>query len=374
MSAPRPTNSRSSLPWRRWATLAGLTCALFTAVALLATGQSYFLIVYMSDGKDQAVDLQGLLVRNFIIWNMWALATPLLVWFARRFPLDGRRRLRHLLLQVGFSFLVSVGEVALDVPVLLLIPLREMSTKSPVQLFQLVFFSEILGYLLVCGAVLGVSQATAYYRKYRERELQASQLASQLAEAHLQVLKMQLQPHFLFNTLHAISALMHQDVELADRMLARLGELLRSTLEHAGTQEVALRDELDFIHPYLEIEQARLGPRLSVAIDVEAAALDAQVPNLLLQPLVENAIRHGIAPRSGPGRIEIWARRENGHLQLRVRDNGRGLAANYTEGVGVGNTRARLRQLYGSDHDFTLSNRQGGGLEVVVAVPFRSHG
>jgi two-component system LytT family sensor kinase len=184
------------------------------------------------------------------------------------------------------------------------------------------------------------------------------------------VLKMQLHPHFLFNTLHAISALMHKDVELADRMIARLGELLRSTLEHVGTQEVALRDELEFIKPYLEIEQARLGPRLTVQLDIDPEAMDANVPNLILQPLVENAIRHGIAPRAGAGHIEIHARRENGRVRLQVCDNGRGLATNYTEGVGVGNTRARLRQLYGEEHQFVMCNRPDGGLEVTVALPF----
>src|SRR5262249_41380866 len=161
---------------------------------------------------------------------------------------------------------------------------------------------------------------------------------------------------------------------LADSMLARLGELLRSALDSAGTQEVPLSQELDFIKPYLEIEQARLGSRLKVNFDIAPEALDVAVPNLLLQPLVENAIRHGIAPQPEAGHIEIRARREEKLLQLQVRDNGVGLASSYQEGVGVANTRARLRHLYGSDHRFEMDNGPGGGLVVRVAIPLREEG
>jgi LytS/YehU family sensor histidine kinase len=182
---------------------------------------------------------------------------------------------------------------------------------------------------------------------------------------------MQLHPHFLFNTLNAVSALMHQDVELADRMIARLGDLLRTTLDNADKQEVPLQQEIDFIRPYLEIEQARLGTRLSIGIDIDPNTVDARVPNLILQPLVENAVRHGIAPRPGPGRIEISARRENGHLHIQVRDDGAGIKQidRLKEGVGLSNTRARLEQLYGPAHRFELKN--GHGFTVSVTLPFR---
>jgi len=230
-------------------------------------------------------------------------------------------------------------------------------------------------YLVVYWTIVGVGHALAYYRKYREREMLAIMLESRLAQTQLQMLKMQLQPHFLFNTLNAISALMHQDVELADQMLARLAQLLRATLESAGTQEVPLKQELEFVELYLEIEQARFGPRLVVHIDAEAETMDAGVPNLILQPLVENAIRHGIAPRPQTGHIEIRARRENGELRVEIMDDGPGLAGDSSvpqrEGVGLTNTRARLRQLYGNAHQFTLANRAGGGLVVTVCVPFR---
>src|SRR5260370_14803796 len=168
----------------------------------------------------------------------------------------------------------------------------------------------------VYWAIVRMCHSYEYYRKYQEREQRAVQLEHQLTQAELQVLKMQLHPHFLFNTLNAISALMHKDVELADTMVARLGELLRSSLETIGTQEVPLRKELEFIQPYLEIEQARLRERLRVKMDIEPEAMDLQVPNMILQPLVENAIRHGIAPFSKRGQMEITARREDGKLRL----------------------------------------------------------
>jgi two-component system, LytTR family, sensor kinase len=186
---------------------------------------------------------------------------------------------------------------------------------------------------------------------------------------------MQLHPHFLFNTLNAISALMHQDVEVADRMIARLGELLRATLESADLQEVPLSQELEFIQPYLEIEQARLGPRLRVEVHVDDDARDGLVPNMLLQPLVENAIRHGIAPRTEPGSIAITAQRDNGSLRLQVRDDGPGMPSSgpsrSRNGLGLANTRARLQQLYGTASNLEVSNGRPAGLEVTVTIPFR---
>jgi LytS/YehU family sensor histidine kinase len=184
---------------------------------------------------------------------------------------------------------------------------------------------------------------------------------------------MQLHPHFLFNTLNAISALMHKDVRLADRLISRLGELLRTTLDDPGTQEVPLRRELEFLTPYLGIEQARLGPRLTVRLDVDDDFLDARVPYLILQPLVENAIRHGLAPRTGAGRLLIQARRDNGRLVLEVADDGVGvrLGRDFKEGIGLSNTRARLQALYGDEQSLALRPAVGGGLVVTATLPYR---
>src|SRR5262249_27134219 len=201
------------------------------------------------------------------------------------------------------------------------------------------------------------------HRRYRDRELATSRLEARLAQAQLQVLRTQLHPHFLFNTLNAISALMHKDVALADRMISRLGELLRATLDDPGSQEVTLRRELDFLSPYLEIEQARLGPRLAVRTGIDDGLLHSCLPYPVLQPLVENAMRHGLAPRSGSGRLTVRAWKDDGRLVLEVADNGPGVRfdRNFEEGIGLSNTRARLKALYGENHSLSLRPAPGGG-------------
>jgi len=208
---------------------------------------------------------------------------------------------------------------------------------------------------------------------YREQELAAAQLETQLVQAQLQALQMQLQPHFLFNTLHAISTLMHRDVDAAEKMLARLSDLLRLTLENGSTQTVMLKDELEFLKKYLEIEEIRFADRLTIRTAIAPDALDALVPNLILQPIVENAIRHGIAPRAQPGRVEITARRVDGKLRLEVQDDGPGLRpGNGREGLGLKNTRERLARLYQGAHRLELESPPEGGVRVTLEIPFRS--
>jgi two-component sensor histidine kinase len=228
--------------------------------------------------------------------------------------------------------------------------------------------------LLVYWVIVVVTYAFEYYRRYRERELRALELEKLLAQAKLQTLQMQLNPHFLFNTLHSISSLMHKDVEAADRMIVRLSDLLRAALESSDTQEVELQQELNFLRRYLEIEQTRLGSRLTVKMEIAPDTLKALVPNLILQPLVENAIRHGIEPRAQPGRIELRAERKDRTLALEVRDNGTGIreGEDFDEGVGLSNTRARLRGLYGEAHRFELRAAAGGGLLIEMSIPFQA--
>ena len=227
--------------------------------------------------------------------------------------------------------------------------------------------------LFVYGVVVSVAHAFDYYRKFHEREINTLELEKRLTQAKLQALQMQLNPHFLFNTLHAISALVHKDAEAADRMISRLSVLLRYTLESTDAHEVSLKEELAFLDRYLEIEKTRFGNRLSVLHDIAPETLNARVPNLLLQPLVENAILHGIEPQSKPGRIELRAHRDNEQLRIEVRDNGAGLPGGdlASEGVGLANTRARLQQLYGSRQSIEFSNAAEGGLRVRVTIPFR---
>jgi len=220
---------------------------------------------------------------------------------------------------------------------------------------------------------VSVSHAFGYYRQYQERALRATELEKRLTQARLQALQMQLNPHFLFNTLNAISSLMHRDVKAADRMLARLAELLRYALESTESQEVTLQKELAFLRRYLEIEQTRFGARLQVREEVAEGLLEALVPNLILQPLVENAIKHGIERRTRDGVIVLRAVEEDGKVVLEVSDNGPGLKPEGSgrKGIGLANTRARLEQLYGVDHAFELVNAEAGGLTVRVRIPFR---
>jgi sensor histidine kinase YesM len=227
--------------------------------------------------------------------------------------------------------------------------------------------------MMTYWAIVGLSHALAYHREAQARALRASQLGKHLVEAQLQSLQRQLQPHFLFNTLNAISALMHRDVEAADAMIARLSDLLRISLQMVGVQEVSLKEELDFLSKYLEIEQTRFRDRLTVVFDVHPGTLDALVPNLILQPLVENAIKHGIGPRPAPGTITIRSRCAGGLLELDVQDNGVGMSAarlsDFNRGVGLSNTRSRLEHLYGSLHRFEFRRPAEGGLLVLIALP-----
>jgi signal transduction histidine kinase len=224
------------------------------------------------------------------------------------------------------------------------------------------------------AAAVAVNYALLYYRESKERAIRASQLETRLVGAQLKTLQQQLHPHFLFNTLHAISALMHSDVDEADRTLMRLSDLLRLTLERLGEQEVTLDAELDFLHKYLKIERTRFADRLVVRYDIAPEALDALVPTLLLQPLVENAIKHGVARKSGAGHIDITARRDHDKLWIEVRDDGVGLSEDALtalhKGIGVSTTRVRLQHQFGADYRFEF-HRLTQGVGVVVAVPWR---
>jgi ligand-binding sensor domain-containing protein/two-component sensor histidine kinase len=230
------------------------------------------------------------------------------------------------------------------------------------------------GVLIGLVALVLVTSIWYLYKRDRDRELQASQLESQLTQAQLQILEMQLQPHFLFNTLNGIMVLIKQDPDMASRMIARLSEFLRLTLESAGEQEVTLRRELEYLSRYIQIEQLRFGDRLTVEQLVDPGVLEALVPNLILQPLVENAIKHGVSMRRGPAHICVEAVRENGSLTIHVRDNGGGMpAANggqFKEGIGIRNTRARMQHLYGTAHGFELSTPAGGGVDVRLTIPY----
>ncbi|HTL55414.1 MAG TPA: histidine kinase [Candidatus Limnocylindrales bacterium] len=302
-------------------------------------------------------------------WYVFALLSIPVIQLARRFHFEAGRW--------GISLAVHVlGSIAFSMAYMVLragIGSWQSGATFP-DAFRPLLAKTWFFNLLVYWVIVVVSYAFQYYRRYRERELRALELEKRLAQAKLQALQMQLNPHFLFNTLHSISSLMHKDVEAADRMIVRLSDLLRAALESSDTQEIELQEELDFLRRYLEIEQTRLGDRLTVKMEIAPETLRARVPNLILQPLVENAIRHGIEPRARPGRIELRAQRKDGTLALEVRDNGIGIKVGeqFDEGVGLSNTRARLRGLYGDAHQFQLRAADGGGLLIEMRIPFNA--
>lgn len=321
-------------------------------------------------------------ILDMYSWGLVALAAIML---AERISLPQRRWVRALTLHLGLGLAVLALRFWLANG--LAFSLGWVPQMPPPALLLQLLPWNLLFYL----SLVAVGYALDYYRRYRDRELEASHLElqasqlelgasvlqAQLAEAQLQTLKMQLHPHFLFNTLHTISELVHQDPERAERMITYLGDLLRAALTHRQQQEVTLRDEIDLLEPYLEIEKTRMGDRLTVQLCLDPETLDARFPHLVLQPLVENAIKHGIAPRRGPGRVEVSATREDDTLRVRVRDDGRGLqqgAGAWKDaegGVGLSNTRARLERLYGSFHEFRIESRSEGGVQVEFTIPFR---
>jgi len=347
--------------WAKWL----LGFAFWTLIGLSFASQ-----FYISSSKAGLEVSWAQAVRYALgDWYVFALLSLPVMGLARRFRFETESWGRSLAIHTLGSAVFSLAYMVLRAWVG-----QWQSAASFAATFQPLLVKTWHFSLLLYWVIVAVSQAFDYYRKYRERELRAVELEKRLAQAKLQALQMQLNPHFLFNTLHSISALMHKDVEAADRMITRLSDLLRAALAGAETQEVTLRQELGFLERYLEIEKIRFGARLTVQMDIAPDTLEAQVPNLILQPLVENAIRHGIAPRAKPGRIELHARRQADRLTLDVCDNGAGLPKEGTveEGVGLSNTRARLRELYGEAHHFELRGRPEGGLRVQLTIPFRT--
>src|SRR6185503_2079269 len=229
-------------------------------------------------------------------------------------------------------------------------------------------------WMLIYWVMLGVSHAFSYYNSFRKGELKASELRTQLVQSQLEALKMQVHPHFLFNTLHSISALLSKDTEGARKMITRLGDFLRLTLENSGSMEVTLRQEIEFLNGYLEIERIRFQDRLTTDIQIDPAVLEARVPNLILQPIVENAMKHAVV-NSRSGHVEITAAPRNGAVHIEVKDNGPGLHVDRTlelrrgKGLGLANTQARLVGIYGSAARFEMTNHPSGGLIVSIEIP-----
>jgi two-component system, LytTR family, sensor kinase len=347
----------------------GLIWAAWTLVGLFFTSQVLFASIYM----EKRMPLGNVLFMQMTICFFWALSTPLVLWLARRFRIDRNQWPRRLAIHVVVGLLL-VGSMSALHYVLFMTYFGRLGQVTAFTDSQYVLYNLDRQLCLYWLLVLS-SHALNYYKSYRKGELRASQLETQLVQSQLEALKMQLHPHFLFNTLHSISALLNRDTEAARKMITRLGDFLRLTLEKAGTQEVTLQEEMEFLNGYLEIERIRFQDRLTTLVSVDPQVLDVRVPNLILQPIVENAMRHAIASQSIIGRIEISAVARNGSLRIQVKDNGPGLTADQDlmshvgRGVGLSNTRARLQRLYGTKHVFDLANDPLGGLVVTLEIP-----
>jgi signal transduction histidine kinase len=309
-----------------------------------------------------------------VYWLSWWILSPLVFWWCRR--------LRHADWRLRVSGLLLGALIAVFLAPLILQLMRVALSWSgwcPYECEQVVaplsrawFHQAVrlagINLPVYVGFVLAW-HAGKFYGEARDRQMRAVELESLLQQAQLDALRSQLNPHFLFNALHSMAELVHTDPKLAEQLIVRLGELLRQVLQSSTRQEVTLAEELEFIRGYVEIEQMRLGDRLLVRWEIDDGALGAHVPSLILQPLVENAVQHGIASASGPGTLVIGARREAGFLHLEIRDNGPGLSqtSDRRQGVGLANTRARLQRLYGNEHSFDM--QVDDGLAVRLRIP-----
>lgn len=301
---------------------------------------------------------------EIIGWLLWGLFTPLIFAFAKRYP-PQKKPTFHIPAALAFSAV----HLAIQYNLFLLSEKFFIPAGKPE--IELMAFDRIAWRLMVYCILLIVWYASESQKKAHAEQERATQLSAQLAKTQLQALKMQLHPHFLFNTLNTISELMHHDIRAADEMMVRLGDFLRMTLDPNVSQEVTLEKELEFLKHYLEIEQVRFKDRLKVEMHIQPDTRHARVPYLLLQPVVENAIRHGISTRAAGGILEISSAKENGFLHIKIQDNGRGLSQDeIKEGLGLSNTKSRLEKLYGDRFQFELSNRAGSGTIVSLTIPF----
>jgi len=356
--------------WRRVA----LLFAGWTLVSVIFAAISYAAAI---GDNNKEFGFVSALRLNLVQFYLWAILSPLLFRFSRRFPIEFRPlNLRNLLLY--FPALISFAGIhqLLHLAVLWSItPRWRQKYPALIDCYRAYFAFGFYIDLIIASLIVIAVHALLYYQNFRASELAQSSLKAQLAQAQLRALKMQLHPHFLFNTLHSISSLVLEDPPKANSMIARLGDFLRLTLENSNQQLISLKEETEFLRCYLEIEQVRFGDRLAVTFELDPQTLSAQVPHLILQPVVENAIQHAIAPRATRGHINIEAKRLNSLLRLEVKDNGPGITLNTdllgAEGVGLSNVRARLHQIYGSDSRFELMNARDGGLAVVMEIPFQ---
>lgn len=349
----------------------GLIAAFWTVFALFSIGRG---VLDPHDGGASWARAPGVAIRVGTEYIFWLFLTPVAFRLADAFPVERPAALRNALLHIGVAlFAAIIVDGAEEVFRLLLLGDGDLDLLENIQRFW--FLNELMVYVII----LLVGFTRSYYLQKKERQEEAERLEqrtesleAQLTEARLEALRMQLNPHFLFNTLHAVSTLVDRDPSGVRRMIARLSELLRNVLDENAPQEVPLSQELDFLDDYLEIQSIRFQGRLDIEVDVPAEIQEAQVPNLILQPVVENALKHGASQVRGVGRIEIQGRREEDRLVLSVRDNGPGLPSSQDDGLGLRNVRARLQELYGEDQGLLLESAPEGGTIATLRLPYHT--
>ncbi len=354
-----------------------LIFAAWTIAGLLSAGTEYFTAIAVNRPYPYSTAAWW----NLAAFYLFAVSFPAVTYVARRFPFDRQRWLSRATTYVGWIFLLSILHLIGFLLTYWMIGGARLPRNAPfaeaLAYFKLLVVGNIRTNLIIYALLLFGVMAANYYQRFLAGEQRAAQLQAQLAQAQLQALKMQLHPHFLFNTLNAISELVHKEPDTAERMVIQLSDMLRVSLDSIGVQEIPLKQELEFLRRYLDIEETRFRDRLRIRMDVDPETLGAYVPNMILQPLVENAIRHGISPLSRGGSIDIRARRNGETLQLQICDDGRGLPANgqngsHGKGVGLTNTRARLNQLYGAGgYDLNVESVPDAGVAVSVTIPLR---
>jgi len=360
------TESILSKRWVRY----GLIWGVWTLVTLFYTSQAY--VMTSASGQSKPFGYGRELLGQASAGYLWALVTPLVLWLSRRYCLQRHNWVRRAAFHFVFS--VALSAVLLALHYLALMVIFERTSYITLFLIFRFVYINLEKFLLVYWTILLMSHAFSYYNSYRKGELKASELRTQLVQSQLEALKMQVHPHFLFNTLHSISALLSKDTEAARKMITRLGDFLRLTLENSGSMEVTLQQEIEFLNGYLEIERIRFQDRLTTDIRVDPDVLDVRVPNLILQPIVENAMRHAIG-NSTSGRVEVTAVPRNGVVRIEVKDNGPGidsermLESRRGKGLGLANTQARLAGLYGAAARFEMLNNPTGGLVVALEIP-----
>jgi two-component system LytT family sensor kinase len=341
-----------------------IVCSILT---IFFWGQEY----WWAYSNDKETNLISNLTYQAIYHYTWGVLFFGIIWLANKFRIQKNNLLKTVPPHIFFGIVIAfIHRLMSFVPYIYIFYPEKTGdgfiTSGVLNKVISGSFDSFLAYFLLLGLYYGYE----YYQQYREHLIKARELESQLAQAQLHALKMQLQPHFLFNTMHAISALMDENVKTAQKMLARLSDLLRQTLDNIGVQKVTFQQELDFVKSYLEIELTRFQDRLKVDYEIDNKVLNHKVPNLILQPLVENAIKHGISPKAEGGTVLIIAKSLNDNLELSICDNGKGNGSNeINEGLGIKNTRLRLEKMYKDDYTFEIDDKNEKGFCVTLRIP-----